>query len=1163
MDLQNRYVIAFQRAAGIAALVIIVTAGAVLLGWWLDISILKTMLPGLPSMKPNTAVAFLLGGAALWLLQSDTADRRVRLIRRACIVLFVAMGALTLSEYLFGWNLGIDELLFRGASGKGIQFPGRMAPVSAISFCMGGIALWLHDSTQPRYLLAQLVALGVGLLALLGLVGYLYDVNSLASFFSYSALALHSAVLSLVLAVGILALRADRGWVRILTSENAGGVLARRLVPAVILVPIVLGWLRLLGDHLGLYDVDFGNAILIIAIIITFSVLIASSAVSLYRIDTARLVAENNLRGLYGELEARVAERTAELTLANQKLETQIAERRQIEADLRQSRERFGILFRNSPTGIVLARLADGIYLDANDSFLRATGFARDEVIGHTGIELGMVQAETRERNVAQIRAQGALHDAEIVFRIKSGEPRLFLFSVEQVEVDGELCSLSTIYDITDRKRAEQESQRLNLVLDRMAEGAQMIGFDWRYLYLNDAAAIQGRRSKDALIGHTMMEMYPGIEATPLFDILRRCMSERVSDHMENEFVFPDNGVGWFDLSIQPMPEGIFILTTDITHRKRAERALRESQERFAKAFSSSPAALTITRRSDNVFVDVNENFLDLFGYSRDQVIGHASTEFAINPNATARAEMERDMLADGVVHNREMVLYTQSGQARNMLMSVAALELDGEAHILTTMLDITSRKQAEVALEDSEAKLRALFHVLPVGVSILDRERHVVDTNPALGRILKLSPQELAKGAYADWKYIHADGSPVEPREFPSVRAFEEQRPVLDVEMGVVRDAGETVWTSVSAVPVPVSDLGVIVVTTDITERLKSEEAMIRVNAQLTERMREISFLNEMAEQLQTCLMVEEVYQVTAEWAARLFPNQSGAIYVIGNNRKWVETAIVWGIPPPEASLFGQDDCWALWRGHAHISGTNYPTIPCRHVKHAAPAFSICMPLSAQGETLGVFHLRVPHDVPVSLWNEGQQQLARTVSDSTALALANLNLRESLRQQSIRDPLTNLFNRRYMEESLERELHRAERRVKPVGIAMLDADHFKKINDTEGHNVGDAVLRQLGHFLEERTRDGDIACRYGGEEFTLILPEASLEETRLRAEQLRQEFEATPLHYEDRSLAPLTLSFGVAAYPEHGKTAEEVLHAADAALYRAKREGRNRVVVA
>ena len=178
-------------------------------------------------------------------------------------------------------------------------------------------------------------------------------------------------------------------------------------------------------------------------------------------------------------------------------------------------------------------------------------------------------------------------------------------------------------------------------------------------------------------------------------------------------------------------------------------------------------------------------------------------------------------------------------------------------------------------------------------------------------------------------------------------------------------------------------------------------------------------------------------------------------------------------------------------------------------------------------------------------------------------LALGNLNLREVLRVQAIRDPLTGLFNRRYMEESLERELRRAVRNQHPLGVIMLDLDHFKQLNDRSGHEAGDAVLRELSNCLQTVTREYDLVCRYGGEEFTIILPDASLDVAVKRAEKIRDTFKHLNVKYQNRDLPGGTLSLGVAGFPEHGSTTEAVLRAADAALYQAKHEGRDRVVVA
>ena len=213
---------------------------------------------------------------------------------------------------------------------------------------------------------------------------------------------------------------------------------------------------------------------------------------------------------------------------------------------------------------------------------------------------------------------------------------------------------------------------------------------------------------------------------------------------------------------------------------------------------------------------------------------------------------------------------------------------------------------------------------------------------------------------------------------------------------------------------------------------------------------------------------------------------------------------------------------------------------------------------MMAQGETLGLFYLSTSEPDQLT---EAKQQLAVAVAENIALALANLQLRETLRQQSIRDPLTGLFNRRYLEESLDRDLHRAQRQQQSLGIIMLDIDYFKHFNDTFGHKAGDVVLRTLGQFLKENIRGSDIVCRYGGEEFLLILPEACIADAKQRAEQLRQGIRQLDIQYQDSSLGPVTISLGVACFPEHGSTGEALIRAADAALYCAKRRGRDRTI--
>lgn len=173
------------------------------------------------------------------------------------------------------------------------------------------------------------------------------------------------------------------------------------------------------------------------------------------------------------------------------------------------------------------------------------------------------------------------------------------------------------------------------------------------------------------------------------------------------------------------------------------------------------------------------------------------------------------------------------------------------------------------------------------------------------------------------------------------------------------------------------------------------------------------------------------------------------------------------------------------------------------------------------------------------------------------------IDLEQSLKEQTIRDPLTGLYNRRYMEETLERELARAQRRKGSLGLILVDIDHFKRVNDTHGHQAGDVVLQGVGNFLQEQIRLGDVACRFGGEEFVLILPDATVDVTAIRAEQLRKGISQLEIQYQGELMDPVHFSAGIAVYPQHGTSHDELLHNADSALYQAKALGRNRVLIA
>lgn len=273
------------------------------------------------------------------------------------------------------------------------------------------------------------------------------------------------------------------------------------------------------------------------------------------------------------------------------------------------------------------------------------------------------------------------------------------------------------------------------------------------------------------------------------------------------------------------------------------------------------------------------------------------------------------------------------------------------------------------------------------------------------------------------------------------------------------------------------------------------------------------------------------------------------------------VEAVATWGTSIYSETGFIFDECWALRLGRIHAVKQTTPGLFCQHIhSNPSPNESLCVPMIAQGETLGLLYLSASESEPLT---DAKQQLARSVAEQIALALANLKLRETLQNQSIRDALTGLFNRRYLDEFLKREMHRASREEKSLGVIMLDVDHFRHFNNTFGHEAGDMILKELAQFLQSNTRESDMVCRFGGEELLLILPKASLADTRRRAEQIRQGIKQLEVEKKGQPLGGITVSLGVACFPAHGETGREVLRAADFALLKAKELGRDRVVVA
>jgi diguanylate cyclase (GGDEF)-like protein len=361
-----------------------------------------------------------------------------------------------------------------------------------------------------------------------------------------------------------------------------------------------------------------------------------------------------------------------------------------------------------------------------------------------------------------------------------------------------------------------------------------------------------------------------------------------------------------------------------------------------------------------------------------------------------------------------------------------------------------------------------------------------------------------------------------------------------------------------------------------DITERKRVDEELQKVHAGLnmalaeaSARARESERLTELVDMIQCCDSREQAYRIVQESLGGIFGACGGALYRMSPSRDDLEAVAMWGGGVHAEKTFRPRECWALRLGKPHVVREADSPTRCTHAQASEHGGHVCVPLAAQGETLGLLYFECAKGAMDQLseldsdpWKRASER-ASVTGERLALALANLELREVLRQQSVRDPVTGLFNRRYMEETLDRDVSRAARRNDSLAVAMCDLDNFKAFNDSFGHEAGDLVLRQVAEVLAAQVRYGDVACRYGGEEFVLILPEVTPEVAHARSESLCKAIEALTISHRNRTLAKVTVSVGLAVYPRDGSTGEELIRAADRALYRAKNEGRARVVPA
>jgi len=469
-------------------------------------------------------------------------------------------------------------------------------------------------------------------------------------------------------------------------------------------------------------------------------------------------------------------------------------------------------------------------------------------------------------------------------------------------------------------------------------------------------------------------------------------------------------------------------------------------------------------------------------------------------------------------------------------------------------------------SIEKSEETLRNIQEHAPIGMATISLAGKLLQVNHGLCDIIGYTKDELQDIPTQTIIYSNDVKSYLETlKNLKLGKLISSQS-----EKRLVHKDGQAVWVLVnmSLVYNPENEpLFFIAQIQDINDRKLNEDRVNELNertksmlSELQQREHEMVYINKMNDMLQTCQESNEAYAVIHHSAQELFPAFSGALAIYDKNNRTMETMRQWGSQKISKKTFGHHDCWGLREGHSYIVNQPDLNLVCRHFEETPIGSYICLPLIIQTGVFGMLVLLAPGKNMITHYLE---QLTTTFSEVLRLSLANIKLRETLHQQATHDALTGLYNRRYLDEMFPAMLEEAIQQNRTLCVCMLDIDHFKMFNDTSGHGAGDQVLMLIGGLLKDSFRGNDIACRFGGEEFILILTDTNLSNAILRLEQIRTKVKDAKLSFQNSVLPAVTISIGIAEAPMHGESVADVIHKADEALYRAKLKGRDRIEVA
>lgn len=784
----------------------------VLIGWAFDVAVLKSVVPALATMKANTALAFLLAGIALGSRCLSEMRRSHAWIGQFCAGLVAAIGLLTLIEYANGWDIGIDDLLFRGEGPRlaGNVSPGRMAPATSLLLVLVAGALLLMDSrlgSIPSQILALLTMAG----SLLALLGYIYGIASLYRFGPYASIALHTASTFIVLSTGVLCARPNRGLMAIVSGETAGGLLTRRLLPAAIFLPLLLGWFCLLGSRLEYYDVVFGQALYTTAIVAIFVSLVFWTATSLHRLDQERKRAE----------------------------------------------EKFFLALESTPTGMVMIDSGGRIVL-ANARLEALFGYTRGELLGQP-VEL-LVPGGSRARHPAlragffanpEVRHMGAGRD---LFGVrKDGRQVPIEIGLTPVGTNDGLFAIGAIIDITARKLADDSLRRSEERM-RLAQEVSRIGtFEWNVetgvnVWTPELEKMYGLQPGTFLGTQEAWEalVHPDDRAHAIRKVNEAFANGSFAD--EWRVVWPDGSVRWLAGRASAFkdrhgqPSRLIGINIDITERHQLEESLRQSEQRLRLFIDHAPAAIAMFDREMR-YLAVSRRWVADYGLENRELIGRSHYE--IFPEVPKRwRDVHGRSLAGEVVTADEDRFERADGTIQWVHWEVRPwFDKNGAVGgVVIFTSDITRIKLATEALRQSEERFRLLTEgVEDYAILLLDQKGHAVTWNAGAERITGYRAEELVGQHFSRFhpKEALQQDRPARLLDEASVRGR------IEDEGWRLRKDGSTYWASVVITALR-DEHGVLKgfskITRDLSERKRIEQQLRAIADELQRSNNELN---------------------------------------------------------------------------------------------------------------------------------------------------------------------------------------------------------------------------------------------------------------------------------------------------------------------------------